>query len=317
VKIAGDPTIPLPRDIESLRGRTDPEAVRAAAREMESLFAYEMVKAMRAASGGPATGEGFGGDVYGTLFDMELAKVLANKGLGLQDLLLKGLGRAEYSKNRKANQAVEGNAVQSEAGVGLPIAARVPAAPAAAPPPVQPTALPPVAEAPVAAASPPASAPPAAPGPHTHDPLEESGRGTSLSGEDSLPVRDGGRISSGFGYRKDPLTGASKFHHGIDISAPDGTAIYPARGGEVKFSGYQQGYGNVVVIDHGDGFVTKYGHNRANRVAAGDRVDPGDVIAEVGSTGRSTGPHIHFEVRYEGKEINPEAVFAGIAKGRG
>jgi murein DD-endopeptidase MepM/ murein hydrolase activator NlpD len=106
-------------------------------------------------------------------------------------------------------------------------------------------------------------------------------------------------------------------HHGIDIAAPEGTSIHPVRGGEVTFSGSQQGYGNVVVVDHGDGSVTKYAHNRANRVAAGDRVETDTVIAEVGSTGRSTGPHLHFEARYEGKKIHPEAVFAGIAKGRG
>ncbi len=71
------------------------------------------------------------------------------------------------------------------------------------------------------------------------------------------------------------------------------------------------------MIDHGNGLVTKYAHNRVNRVSAGDRVDTDTVIAEVGSTGRSTGPHLHFEVQYEGRKISPQTVFAGIAKGRG
>ncbi|MBE0569714.1 MAG: M23 family metallopeptidase [Deltaproteobacteria bacterium] len=218
---------------------------------------------------------------------MELAKVLASKGLGLQDLLLKGLGRAEYSKIPKLNQLDTENAGSSEESVGPPAAVS--------------------ASAPAAARVSPAPAAPSTSVPHTHEPLEET----------SFPVRDGGRISSGFGYRKDPFTGADKFHHGMDIAAPEGTPVYPVKGGEVTFSGYQQGYGNVVVIDHGDGFVTKYGHNRANRVAVGDRVDTGKAIAEVGSTGRSTGPHVHFEVQYEGKKINPQTVFAGTAKGRG
>ena len=132
-----------------------------------------------------------------------------------------------------------------------------------------------------------------------------------------FPVRDGGRVSSGFGFRKDPFTGGIAFHRGMDIAAAAGTAIYPVRGGKVTFSGHRKGYGNVVVVDHGDGFVTKYGHNRANLVDTGTVVGPDTVIAEVGSTGRSTGPHLHFEVSYEGKNVRPETVLAGIAKENG
>ena len=80
-----------------MRGRKDPEALRAVAREMESLFAYEMVKAMRATAGGAASGKGFGGDVYGSLFDMELARVISSRGLGLQEILLRGIGRGKSS----------------------------------------------------------------------------------------------------------------------------------------------------------------------------------------------------------------------------
>jgi len=103
----------------------------------------------------------------------------------------------------------------------------------------------------------------------------------------------------------------------MDIAAAAGTAVYPVRGGKVTFSGYQKGYGNVVIVDHGDGFVTKYGHNRANLVDMGTVVGPDTVLAEVGSTGRSTGPHLHFEVSYEGKNVRPETVLAGIAKENG
>jgi murein DD-endopeptidase MepM/ murein hydrolase activator NlpD len=103
----------------------------------------------------------------------------------------------------------------------------------------------------------------------------------------------------------------------MDIAAAAGTAVYPVRGGKVIFSGHQNGYGNVVIVDHGDGFVTKYGHNRANLVDTGTLVGPDTVLAEVGGTGRSTGPHLHFEVSYEGKNVRPETVLAGIAKGNG
>ncbi|MEW6720391.1 MAG: peptidoglycan DD-metalloendopeptidase family protein [Thermodesulfobacteriota bacterium] len=291
MKIPSAPSAQLPQGIESLRGRKDPEAVRAAAREMESLFAYEMVKAMRSASGGPASGEGFGGEVYGSLFDMELARVLSSRGLGLQELLLKGMGHAE-SAGKSATPP--GAAAPSVSPSPISISPLLPS--------TVPVPAPSSAEAP----GQPVSSAQEISDPHTHEPLEEG----------AFPIRDGGRVSSPFGYRKDPFTGETRFHHGVDIAAPEGTAVYPARGGEVTFSGHQNGYGNVVVIDHGNGFVTKYAHNRANRVAAGDRVDPETVIAEVGSSGRSTGPHLHFEVQYEGKKVPPLAVFAGIAKGR-
>ena len=124
-------------------------------------------------------------------------------------------------------------------------------------------------------------------------------------------------MSSGFGFRKDPFTGGVGFHRGMDIAAPAGTAVYPVRGGKVTFSGRQKGYGNVVIVDHGDGFVTKYGHNRANLVDAGTVVGPGTILGEVGSTGRSTGPHLHFEVSYDGNNVRPDTVLAGIAKGNG
>jgi len=80
--------------------------------------------------------------------------------------------------------------------------------------------------------------------------------------------------------------------------------------GTVTFSGEQAGYGNVVIIDHGDGFVSKYAHNAANLVSADDPVSPETVIATVGSTGRSTGPHVHFEVSYQGEKVNPRTLLA-------
>lgn len=282
------PTAPFSQGIEALRGRKDPEAMRAAVREMESLFAYEMVKAMRSASGTSAAGgSGFGGDVYGTLFDMELARLLSAKGLGLQEMLLKGIGRSAYAQKSMDNKEVSGEVAAAEEGVEPSPAAVSPAAPET-----------------ISA-------------PHTHGPLEESGPAVSAPEEGGLPIRDGGRVSSSFGYRKDPFTGAIKFHHGIDIAAAEGTEIFPAKAGTVTFSGLRKGYGNIVEVDHGDGLVTRYAHNRANRVASGDRVGTDTVIAEVGSTGRSTGPHLHFEVHYEGQKVPPQAVFAGIPKGRG
>ncbi len=107
-----------------------------------------------------------------------------------------------------------------------------------------------------------------------------------------------------------PFSGELKFHHGLDIPAPAGTNVHPVRPGTVLFSGQQRGYGNVVIIDHGDGFTSKYAHNQENLVQEGEKVDSASVIARVGSTGKSTGSHVHFEVAYRGRDVDPGMLLA-------
>lgn len=124
-----------------------------------------------------------------------------------------------------------------------------------------------------------------------------------------FPLKDLKRISSGFGERIDPFTGQKRFHHGMDIAAESGTPVYPASEGKVIFSGKKGGYGNMVEILHDDGLVTRYGHNAENIVKEGDIVSPSKPIAFVGSTGRSTGPHLHFEVLKGGKALDPESLY--------
>ncbi|CAM4273765.1 murein hydrolase activator EnvC family protein [Paenibacillus tarimensis] len=127
-------------------------------------------------------------------------------------------------------------------------------------------------------------------------------------GKLALPVRDNYRMSSNFGPRIDPITGQrGKMHNGIDFSAPQGTAIYAAEAGTVIVSQSWSGYGNCIIIDHGNGLWTLYGHIRSGGllVSKGETVKRDQKIAEVGSTGRSTGPHLHFEVRLNEQPVNP------------
>ena len=119
------------------------------------------------------------------------------------------------------------------------------------------------------------------------------------------PTNGVGYISSYFGYRIDPITKERKFHSGLDIAGNDRAPIYAVQDGVVIFAGVNGGYGNCVIIDHGGGMVTLYGHCSSLSVTKGETVSGGDNIARVGNTGRSTGPHLHLEVRINGKLISP------------
>jgi murein DD-endopeptidase MepM/ murein hydrolase activator NlpD len=116
----------------------------------------------------------------------------------------------------------------------------------------------------------------------------------------------GGETTDSFGGRRDPFGGASsEFHSGQDISAERGTPVYAAGIATVKFAGTQGGYGQIVILDHGDGITTRYGHLSKIEVAAGQQMARGELIGRVGSTGRSTGPHLHYEVRINEEPVNP------------
>lgn len=119
------------------------------------------------------------------------------------------------------------------------------------------------------------------------------------------PVENGW-ISSLFGVRTDPFSGRLTRHEGMDFAAPAGTDVDAVASGMVTYAGPSTGYGNLVQINHGNGYSTRYGHNSKVLVHVGDKITRGQVVARVGSTGRSTGPHVHFEVLYNGEPVDPQ-----------
>ena len=119
-----------------------------------------------------------------------------------------------------------------------------------------------------------------------------------------------GWISSHFGQRTDPFTGKPAMHNGMDFAGREGSSIIAVAAGVVTWAGHQSGYGNMVEVSHGDGFVTRYAHNKQNLVEAGAIVRKGDTIALMGSTGRSTGAHVHYEVYKHGRAVDPSSYIA-------
>ena len=115
----------------------------------------------------------------------------------------------------------------------------------------------------------------------------------------------GGWLSSSYGHRIDPFNGKKTFHSGIDFAAKEGTNVIAVADGIVSFLGERSGYGELIELDHGNGYVTRYAHNQKIIVKTGDRIRKGEAIALLGSTGRSTGPHVHFELLREGTKIDP------------
>lgn len=117
-----------------------------------------------------------------------------------------------------------------------------------------------------------------------------------------------GRITSPFGYRISPINRKREFHSGIDIANKTNTDVYAAGSGIVTFAGYNGAYGRMVIVSHGYGYTSVYAHNNKLQVKVGDKVSKGDVIAKMGSTGRSTGPHLHFEIRVNGQAVDPKTI---------
>ena len=142
----------------------------------------------------------------------------------------------------------------------------------------------------------------------SHEFSKELLKSSGIPPQFAWPCRRSSRISSNFGYRKDPFTGRRAFHPGLDLAPGYGASVYAAMSGRVTFAGYMGGYGKLVVIRHNGGYTTRYGHMSRILVRKGSYVSQGKQIGKVGNTGRSTGAHLHFEIRKNGKPQNPRKV---------
>jgi len=126
-----------------------------------------------------------------------------------------------------------------------------------------------------------------------------------LDGVPQIVPTPTGRVTSPFGYRRDPFTGRGAWHSGVDYGGPMGSPIFAAAPGQVVFAGWKSGYGRTIDVAHGNGMMTRYAHLSRFDVTKGQRVNAGEVIAGLGNSGRSTGPHLHFEVRINDNAVNP------------
>lgn len=135
-------------------------------------------------------------------------------------------------------------------------------------------------------------------------------RNAELMAIPTLRPVQGARLGSAFGNRIDPFNRRLAFHSGVDFALPSGSEVRAAAGGRVRSAGRRAGYGNLLVIDHGNGLTTRYAHLSRIEVKVGELVTPGQRVATVGSTGRSTGPHLHFEVKQQGRFVDPQRFLA-------
>jgi murein DD-endopeptidase MepM/ murein hydrolase activator NlpD len=255
-RFAGVDTVTDPRALQGLAKSDDPESIKAAAREFESLFMHQLFKSMRATV--PKDGmmdSGMGGEMFTDMLDQEYAKQAAEQGgIGLADIVAEQLG-AEQGPGGGQHELKGPDGTETMVARRALRALRAYQSGAAGSPMAHPCAT--------------------------------------------------GRVSSEYGLRRLSDDAAPRMHDGLDIAAPSGTPIQSALGGTVRHAGWIKGYGNTVIVDHGGGRSTLYAHASELLVESGTQVTRGQEIARVGSTGHSTGPHLHFEVREDGKTVDP------------
>ena len=265
---------PGPDRLTTLDPVSTPAAERAKlgelAAQFESMLMLEMIKQMRKSLlDEEGEGEGLGKETYSSTIDGELALHLAKAGgMGLSSVMVDA-----WERQQKA--VAPGSIVAPVAGQAFPVG-----------PADTSTALSPAVSA-----------------VRQSFPIAEV---TPASADSTISLEMAGRVSSSYGWRSDPIKGRAKFHGGIDLAARYGTEVPAAAGGTVVTADEQGSYGLTVVIRHPNGFESRYAHLSSLDVREGDTVAQGQQVGRVGSTGRSTGPHLHFEVTQAGRRVDPE-----------
>jgi len=283
----------------SLGGTPTKEAkLREACQGFESVFLSKLFSEMRSTIPKDGLLHGQYEEQYYSMFDKALCdKMSESGGIGLADMMYRQLKGRVLGKGN--NQAGPGDV--------LPANRTLAAHPAADTLPVSGHGLPPLGSRGVLNQG-------FVPGlglAPSHTPAvddSETAAATQAAKEMTAPVT--GRITSEYGWRTDPFRGDKAWHAGMDIAAAEGDSVAACWGGTVVFAGVKSGYGNVVEVEHPGGWKSVYGHLRRYTVREGEQVAAGGKIAEVGSTGRSTGPHLHFELRRGQDTVDPEAVLA-------
>lgn len=268
------------RDAGGARGPVPGSDVVSAAEQFEGIMIHELMKAMRATV--PGEDQGFAMETAHGMFDQALADSAAG-GLGLAPMIARDLGATpEQLMSMRGSRGRVGGDVMRTRGLD--------AYRAAAPRPLD--AKPQGVGATTSYVGPRRDRPTAG----------VVGLGAPQAGLD--PVE--GIVSSEYGWRTHPITGTRKFHEGLDIAAPEGTEIRAIEAGTVVYAGRRGGYGKTVELRHDDGTLTRYAHASRIHVRRGDRIEVGEAVADVGQTGHATGPHLHFEVRRDGKPVDPQ-----------
>lgn len=298
-------------------GSTKEAKLREACQGFESVFISKLFAQMRATVPKDGMLHGQYEDQYYSMFDKAMCDKMAESGgIGLADMMYRQLKGRVLGGGEKAavgdvlpanRPTTVGSGVASDRvplpGQGLPPGPRsVPSqnlSPAVA----------------VALARPGTAAPTSPALVPSHEPAAETSQNTDASAvaQASQPMAapTTGEITSDYGWRSDPFKGKQAWHAGMDIAAAEGDPVAACWGGTVVYAGTKGGYGNVVEVEHPGGWKSVYGHLRSYGVKVGDSVAAGGKIAEVGSTGRSTGPHLHFELRRGDQTVDPHAMLAG------
>lgn len=294
-------------------GKTKEAKLREACQGFESVFISKLFSQMRATVPKDGMLHGQYEDQYYSMFDKAMSdKLAADGGIGLADMMYRQLKGRVLDKDggKKAGQgdvlpANRPVAAHGFFGLGsdrLPVGTAAPAAPRG----VQAQEFSPDVAAALARPGVAALAP-------AHDPA--AGSEADLAGaaaQAAMPMAApvSGEITSEYGWRTDPFKGTRAWHAGMDIAAPAGEPVDACWDGTVVYAGRRGGYGNVVEVEHPGGWTSVYGHLSGFSVRAGDVVTAGEKIAEVGSTGRSTGPHLHFEVRRGEETVDPSSLLS-------